>query len=101
MYSVTSNAVARKVANIEEQVASSVIYIGNAQGMTLAQIFNTYATQNTKMYKGFLDWQDNRCPLYGENPDTVEITCYDWNLVAQSIKGKFYTYSNGGWIAAQ
>lgn len=78
----------------------TVRWIGNAQGLTLAQIFNTYSKQNTTMYKGFLDWNDNRCPIYGQGADTVEITCYDWNLTATSIKGQDYFYddTNNVWV---
>ena len=91
LHSVTSNAVATQ----------TVRYIGNAQGKTLAEIFNTYSKQNGMIYKGYLDWNDSRCPLYGQGADTVEITCYDWNMVATSIKGIFYTYDdqNNIWVA--
>ena len=90
MKAVTSNAVATQ----------TVRYIGNAQGKTLAEMFNTYSKQNTMIYKGYLDWNDNRCPLYGQGADTVEITCYDWNMVATNIKGVFYTYddSHDVWV---
>jgi len=101
MNSVSSNAVARKNSEIEHKINKAVQYIGNAPGMSLTEIFNTYSKQNSAIYKGYLDWSDNRCPLYGQNADTVEITCYNWNLIAQSIKGKFYTFSDGNWVAVQ
>ena len=91
LHSVTSNAVATQ----------TVRYIGNARGKTLAEIFNTYSKQNRMIYKGYLDWNDSRCPLYGHGADTVEITCYDWNMVATSIRGRFYTYddTHNVWVA--
>lgn len=77
-----------------------VKWIANAEGLTLAQIYNTYSKQNTTMYKGFLDWNDSRCPIYGQGADTVEITCYDWNLTAKSIRGQNYFYddTNNVWV---
>ena len=71
-----------------------VKWIGKAEGLTLAQIYNTYSKQNTTMYKGFLDWNDSRCPIYGQGADTVEITCYDWILDAKSTRGHNYFYDN-------
>ena len=79
---------------------TAVQWIGSAGNMTLAQIYNTFSKQNTKMYKGFLDWQDTRVPLYGQGPNTVEITCYDWNLIATTVTGKsfYYDANADSWI---
>ena len=88
LHSVTSNAVFHK----------TVQYIGNAQGMTLTEIYNTYCLQNAVIYKGWIDWQDSRCPSFGTGY-TVEITCIDFNLTAIAINGrKFYYTPQDGWI---
>ena len=85
---------------VTENENTFVKWIANAEGLTLAQIYNTYSKQNTTMYKGFLDWNDSRCPIYGQGADTVEITCYDWNLTAKSIRGQTYFYddTNDVWV---
>ena len=85
---------------VTENENTTVKWIGSAGNMTLAQIFSTYAQQNSVMYKGFFDWQDARVPLYGQGADTVEISCYDWNLTATTIHGKsfYYNSTTDAWI---
>lgn len=100
IYSRTSDSTSWTSWKKLAEEGDTVRWIGRAEGLTLAQIYNTYSKQNTTMYKGFLDWNDSRCPIYGQGADTVEITCYDWNLTAKSIRGQNYFYddTNNVWV---
>ena len=89
MQSVTSNAVA--VA-----LNGKVNFLGSFSNLSLNQIFDTYAQQATVMNMGFLDWQDSRCPTN----DTCIITCTDWNMTADSLRGErfYYDRNNQRWV---
>lgn len=59
--------------------------------LTLEEIYNTYAKQNTHVYVGYLDWRDSRTP----NKNTVKVECYDWVLAMyEQYTGKKYVYEN-------
>lgn len=65
-------------------------------GMTLAQIFSTYANQNTAMYVGFVEWSDARAP----EPNTCFIFAGDWMMKAITIYGDSYYFNSNtnAWV---
>lgn len=77
-----------------------VRYMGNFGTMSLSDIFTNYAAQNTIMYKGYLDYQDSRCPTSTNGiKDTVEITCFDNIITARTYAGIVFawTATNPNW----
>ena len=82
---VSSNAVAGALGG-----KVNLLNFNALTGMTLTQIFNTYANQNTKMYVGFVEWSDPRAP----EPNTCYIFAGDWMMKAITIYGVSYYFNS-------
>ena len=73
---------------------------GSFEGMTLAQIYSNYASQNLCVCTGFFNWADERNPLYNNGANTGTVTSYDWNMVFEDVSGRrfFWDATHNKWI---